>query len=256
MTETSDNKDFLYTVLERNDLYKKYLKPFEITDNNSPSFIGGWFLEDLSVCDALIELFEKTDPSKKSGGCIRKNGELVVDKRTKNSTDMTCSVDQEAGVRYSVELQKVLEHYWNRYVCSNMSSRYEITQLNMQKYPKGGAYHKWHCERSDIGNVNRKLVYMTYLNDVEDGGETEFFYQKLKVKPRKGLTLIWPVDWTHTHRGLPSMTSEKYIITGWYDFCVQQEVTNNACVDELTRSSCSPAGNICEIDTPTFERVS
>ena len=59
---------------------------------------------------------------------------------------------------------------------------------------------------------------MTYLNDVDDGGETEFYYQKLKVKPRKGLTLIWPADWTHTHRGLSSPTQEKYIITGWLNY--------------------------------------
>ena len=133
MIEPLNNEDILYTVLERNDLYKKYLKPFEITDNNSPSFIGGWFLEDLSVCDALIELFEKADPSRKGGGFVRRNGKLIVDKTTKNSTDMTCSADQEASVRYSVELQKVLEHYWNRYVCSNLSSSYKITDLNMQK---------------------------------------------------------------------------------------------------------------------------
>ena len=59
---------------------------------------------------------------------------------------------------------------------------------------------------------------MFYLNDVEDEGETEFYYQKLKVKPKKGLTLIWPADWTHTHRGIPSKTQEKYIATGWYSF--------------------------------------
>ena len=59
---------------------------------------------------------------------------------------------------------------------------------------------------------------MTYLNDIEDGGETEFLYQKIKVKPRKGLTLIWPVDWTHTHRGIVSPSQEKTIITGWYEF--------------------------------------
>ena len=59
---------------------------------------------------------------------------------------------------------------------------------------------------------------MTYLNDVIDRGETEFFHQKIKVKPKKGLTLIWPVDWTFYHRGIPSPTQEKYIITGWYCF--------------------------------------
>ena len=45
---------------------------------------------------------------------------------------------------------------------------------------------------------------MTYLNDVSDGGETEFYYQKLKVKPETGLTLIWGSDWTFTHKGITS----------------------------------------------------
>jgi hypothetical protein len=56
---------------------------------------------------------------------------------------------------------------------------------------------------------------MTYLNDVTDGGETGFFYQDVKIKPQKGLTLIWPADWTFTHRGQISQTSEKMVVTGW-----------------------------------------
>jgi hypothetical protein len=59
---------------------------------------------------------------------------------------------------------------------------------------------------------------MTYLNDVNDDGETEFYYQNLKIKPQKGKTVIWPADWTHTHRGITSPTQEKYIITGWFNF--------------------------------------
>jgi len=60
--------------------------------------------------------------------------------------------------------------------------------------------------------------YYDYLNDVTDEGETEFFYQKRIIQPRKGLTLIWPASWTHTHKGVPSLTQEKYIITGWISF--------------------------------------
>ena len=59
-----------------------------------------------------------------------------------------------------------------------------------------------------LPSANRHLVFMTYLNDVFDEGGTEFFYQKIKAQPRKGLTLIWPVDWTHLHRGIVS-PSEK-----------------------------------------------
>jgi hypothetical protein len=59
---------------------------------------------------------------------------------------------------------------------------------------------------------------MTYLNDVTDHGETEFYYQNLKVTPQKGKTVIWPADWTHTHRGIVSPTQDKYIVTGWFDY--------------------------------------
>ena len=58
---------------------------------------------------------------------------------------------------------------------------------------------------------------MTYLNDVDDGG-TEFMHQNIITPAVKGLTLIWPADWTHAHRGVISKTKEKYIITGWFSY--------------------------------------
>ena len=58
---------------------------------------------------------------------------------------------------------------------------------------------------------------MTYLNDVEDGGGTEFKYQGLRHNAKKGKTLIWPSDFTHTHRGQKSPTQEKYIATSWFN---------------------------------------
>jgi hypothetical protein len=58
---------------------------------------------------------------------------------------------------------------------------------------------------------------MTYLNTVEEAG-TEFKFQKFKATAEKGKTLIWPTDFTHTHRGVISLNKEKYIITGWLSF--------------------------------------
>jgi hypothetical protein len=64
--------------------------------------------------------------------------------------------------------------------------------------------------------LNKKISKFAFLNDVTDQGETEFFHQKIKIKPQKGLTVIWPADWTYTHRGIASPTQDKYIITGWF----------------------------------------
>jgi len=182
------------------------------------SFIGSWFLEDMSLCDDMIHYFE-TSPDKLDG-VVYRDGQLIVDKSEKDSKDIMLDFKEEITKRYVRELQKVLEMYKIKYVRSDSVGKFGIESINLQKYGPNGGYKFWHAERADghPPSVYRHLVFMTYLNTVSDEGETEFFYQKVKVKPQKGITLIWPSDWTHTHRGIPSMTQTKYIATGWFTF--------------------------------------
>mgnify|MGYP003351836575 CR=1 FL=1 len=58
-------------------------------------------------------------------------------------------------------------------------------------------------------------VYLMYLNDVEEGGETEFLYYPKRIKPKKGTLIMWPAGFTHTHRGNPPISNEKYIVATW-----------------------------------------
>ena len=52
---------------------------------------------------------------------------------------------------------------------------------NTQKYPIGGGFKIWHHENDFKSfNYDRCLVFMTYLNDVEDGG-TSFKYQDIDI---------------------------------------------------------------------------
>tara|TARA_R110000868_G_scaffold16539_1_gene73910 strand:+ start:347 stop:526 length:180 start_codon:yes stop_codon:yes gene_type:complete len=59
---------------------------------------------------------------------------------------------------------------------------------------------------------------MLYLNDVEEGGETELLYQSRRIKPQKGTLTMFPASFTHTHRGNPPLSNDKYIVTGWVEF--------------------------------------
>ena len=59
---------------------------------------------------------------------------------------------------------------------------------------------------------------MVYLNDVEEGGETEFLYQSVRVPPVQGRFICWPAGWTHIHRGNPPLKGVKYALTGWINF--------------------------------------
>jgi len=38
---------------------------------------------------------------------------------------------------------------------------------------------------------------------------------KFETESIKGLSVVWPSDFTHTHRGIISNEYEKYIVTGW-----------------------------------------
>ena len=86
-----------------------------------------------------------------------------------------------------------------------------------KKYEKGvQGYHSWHCDRGNEGaSKHRYLVCMYYLNDVEEGGETEFYGQKLKIKPKKGSLVIFPATFTHMHKGNVPISNDKYIMNFW-----------------------------------------
>jgi hypothetical protein len=94
----------------------------------------------------------------------------------------------------------------------------EVSSFNIQRYQPGGHFLKLHSERTTLGTSHRVLAWMTYLNDVDDGGSTEFVHQGIEMQPSKGKTLIWPAEWTHAHRANVLNSGSKYIITGWIHF--------------------------------------
>lgn len=186
--------------------------------HDADTFVLGWYIDE-SLCDRLISYFENKAylvQGKTFGG-------VQLDK--KKSTDAWLS-DQELLTEYSVHLQNVCVNYMKKYPMVDYYSPWGITEkVNLQRYYPGEGFYGWHTERGNpnCNEANRHMVFMTYLNTVDDGGETEFYHQNLKVKPEKGLTLIWPADWTYTHRGCVSNTETKYITTGWLSYIESQQ---------------------------------
>lgn len=198
------------------------MSKFKLKFLEQPSFIGSYLLDDTTICDDLINYFY-LHKEKQCTGQTTRFGNTYVDKEIKDSIDIGIYFNDESDVwkRYLQENQNFCTDYAQNFKYADGYAPWGITgYTNIQYYPPGGGYKEWHTERTSIDpdTVTRHLVFMTYLNDVTEGGETEFYYQKIKIKPIKGLTLIWPADWTHTHRGIPSKTQEKFILTGWYNF--------------------------------------
>ena len=108
--------------------------------------------------------------------------------------------------------------YVQKYSYLKRLSTHNILEVKIQKTKIGEGYHTWHCENAEMKARNRILAFMVYLNDVVEGGETEFLYQKCRFKPEKNTLLIWPSQFTHVHRGNPPLSNDKYIITGWVEY--------------------------------------
>lgn len=196
-------------------------------NSEQPEFLLGFYIDE-SICKRLIKFF-KDNPNKhelgKFGNLTSK--EPKIDKDFKDSIDL-CLMPQESFPEwdeYRDSLIKCAKKYVKIFPRSNDVDSWNIIEkTNIQYYPPGGGFKAWHTERFTglMPFSLRHLVFMTYLNDVTDEGETEFYHQKIKVKPKTGLTLIWPADWTYYHRGIPSPTQEKYIITGWFNFLLRK----------------------------------
>lgn len=178
------------------------------------------------ICDGLIALFRDADKRKLTSPGLTG---VRVDRTRKDSTDLhSAKVPPKLQQRYKqavdtyfARLSEAHKAYVERFRELRYPKTFEhgVYNFNIQRYyPGGQAYHAWHYENAHPEVAHRLLAWMTYLNDVEHGGETEFRHQGLKVKPQRGLTLIWPAGFTHTHRGLPHSDGLKYIITGWFEY--------------------------------------
>jgi hypothetical protein len=166
-------------------------------------------------CKNIIELFEK-DLKSKIDQCG--DSQFFKDKMERYDYQKFYNLDDTHNLIVS-KVNEVLdkcialyaEEFW-----TVKQLRATSLDVKLQKTPPRGGYHVWHCEQ-DHKHGNRVLAWTIYLNDIPDGeGETEFLWQGLRVKPKAGTVSIFPAFFTHTHRGNPVYSCDKYIATGWY----------------------------------------
>lgn len=120
---------------------------------------------------------------------------------------------KEEMVNYKEQLQKKTGDVY-------LNNELHVSGMLIQKYDENKGKYTWHNDQhTDIsGNesIIRQVTFIFYLNDVEDGGETEFKF--LKIKPKRGRLLFFPSDEIYIHRGNVPRSNDKYIITNWLSY--------------------------------------
>ena len=177
-------------------------------------------------CDSLIDFFNHVQ---NMGKTVTRQEHDGVDSLKKNNsmyfymaeTDpLILDRSQECIYPFIDALKKCYEMYVEKYsVIADMGRHVLNPDIKLQKTLPGEGYHVWHAEAADRYSARRVALCMLYLNDVDEGGETEFLYQSKRIKPVTGRIVICPTAYTHTHRGNPPLgDSTKYMINGWMEF--------------------------------------
>jgi hypothetical protein len=178
------------------------------------------------VCQDIIQRFD-VDTRKFEGGVSYGDGEMMLNPELKKCTELFLSahsdwkdIDEILFAQINEKILLLREMYPGlKRVVKVLDEGYRIKHYKND----GNEFFNWHIDSNGRKQSHRYYVFMWYLNDVEEGGETEFRIQdcngdNIKVQPKQGSMLCFPPFWTHEHRGRAPLSSDKYIIASWITF--------------------------------------
>lgn len=193
---------------------------YNITDDFIGIFDGVFPAE---YCQGWIKHFDKVDAAGMSYSRVQGHNRLSHAVNDQSIDFRNCSMYTNDDIQ--IECNDFNMGFWGvcyplyaeKYSILQTSDPHKIYTIKIQRTSPGGGYHIWHAEDTARNVSNRMLTFILYLNDIDEGGETEFLYLSKRVQPKTGRLLLWPAGFTHTHRGNPPLKGNKYIITGWVE---------------------------------------
>ena len=178
------------------------------------------------LCAEIIEMYENEN-NKYQGKTI-----AGIQPKIKNTTDFTIPKNDEKWNKIEQflykELHKNILKYTESINCESYRAKYnngmestiftnnqlEAYNFMIQKYDKNKGEYIYHNDFHMNSNKYRVITFLWYLNDIHEGGETEF-WDSYKIKPTAGKIVLFPSSWTYPHRGKMPISDNKYIITNW-----------------------------------------
>lgn len=184
----------------------------------NPDFIG--IYENCLSSTECEEIIQRMNDWRNSGyGITRGDSSLRrADEAFFDSSGFFLTEEQRKKV-FEVLWQKAYASYVQDFDIIDQFDRHSVDEIKGQITKSGQGYHVWHPEIMSKKDNTRILSYILYLNDINEGAETEFLYYKKRVSPKAGRLLLFPAHFTHTHRGNTNLSDDnKYILTGWFSF--------------------------------------
>lgn len=199
--------------VKNNSIYNRnYIK----NDKELEIFTIDNFLRE-EECDYLNVIIQKNS-SRSTVATTESNGEGIVHEGRTSYTATLPNEDPIVSIindRISKEIgieEKYGESVQGQVYDIGQEFKHHTDYFSEDTYPNNCLY-----------SGQRTWTVMVYLNDVEEGGMTDFPHIGLIVTPKKGMAVAWKnsdgtgKEYTASmHAGLPVVKGKKIIITKWY----------------------------------------
>jgi len=173
------------------------------------------------LCQTIIDNYHR-DPRKHPGYTLSRHSEKRLQDEVKVSTDLEIAREgswaaafEELNFGVNCAVEKLVARLPSMQIWPLWWTGYKI-----QHYKQNEGHFKWHFDAAGPGTWHRQMAMIIYLNSVQDGGETCFHRQSLRVKPIAGDALFFPTFWTHAHCGEIPRSGDKYVISSFIGFVI------------------------------------
>lgn len=170
---------------------------------------------DANVCKNILEAYKKDTPINYDQTMVKFDCVNITEEADKDPNNHWASIHNEilyclqaVGKRYMSDLQ--CEKYWPQ--------RNSLEQIKLIHYRANEHFFNDHVDVGEHDSARRFLAFFIYLNDVEEGGETNFGLLDHKVSAKQGSVLCFPPTWQYPHAGLTPVSNDKYVLTTYLHY--------------------------------------
>ena len=167
-----------------------------------------------SLCDQTVELYhnntqlhERFDNNK-------------IPNFTQFNFTRNMKVNEELHGHLVNSAMSAIKYYKFKVPDSNyFPAKYGFEEFRIKHYTNDGIdQFDTHVDSVSMQSCKRFLVFFWYLNDVNEGGETEFTNIGLKVSVKKGRLIMFPPFWNFPHKGHPTVSHEKFLLSSYLNY--------------------------------------
>lgn len=166
----------------------------------------------IDYSDQIIGTAEKLDRWRQATVFDHDGESRIVRNNIRSNLIFDVNYDKETTQDVFIDMNLMVYDYLSKYSDIYDFSYDYVEPAQILRYEYGQKYEPHY----DTGpSCPRVVSALLYLNDVEDGGETEFINFDIKVRPKENRLVIFPSNYAYRHAALPPTDGIKYVTVYW-----------------------------------------